>query len=138
VHVTASAIVVDAGTTCTVLHRHRRLGMWLQPGGHIDPGEDPRAAAVREATEETGLTVGHVDPDRLLHVDVHEGGRGHLHLDLRWLLVAEVEADTAHTGFDPAAGESQELAWVRFDDVPNWADTSVSDAVEAASRWLAP
>src|SRR5487761_1289430 len=55
VHVTASAVVV--GRRGTVLHLHRRLRRWLQPGGHIDPGEAPEHAALREAREETGLAV---------------------------------------------------------------------------------
>ncbi|HEX6658055.1 MAG TPA: NUDIX domain-containing protein, partial [Ilumatobacter sp.] len=54
-HVTASAIVV--GVRGVVLHKHKRLGLWLQPGGHIDPGEAPWRAAIREAQEETGLPV---------------------------------------------------------------------------------
>src|SRR5688500_10821251 len=40
-----------------LLHWHRRLGLWLPPGGHIDPGELPDEAAVRETLEETGLAV---------------------------------------------------------------------------------
>ena len=89
-HVTASAIVV--GVRGVVLHKHKRLGLWLQPGGHIDPGEAPWQAAVREAQEETGLPVaplaGPTSP-ALVHVDVHPGPRGHTHLDLRYLLVAD-------------------------------------------------
>ena len=46
VHVTASAVV--AGVRGTALHRHRRLGRWLQPGGHVDPDELVEEAAVRE------------------------------------------------------------------------------------------
>ncbi|MEX2627812.1 MAG: NUDIX domain-containing protein, partial [Ilumatobacteraceae bacterium] len=75
-HVTGSAIVV--GRRGVVLHRHRRLGIWLQPGGHVDPGETPWAAARREAAEETGLTVTFAPPvaggdgtPLLVHVDVH-------------------------------------------------------------------
>lgn len=49
VHVTASAIVV--GPRGTVLHRHKRMKRWLQPGGHIEPGEEPADAALREAEE---------------------------------------------------------------------------------------
>ena len=40
-----------------VLHRHRKLGLWLPPGGHIEPNELPDEAARREVLEETGLTI---------------------------------------------------------------------------------
>ena len=59
VHVTGSALIV--GRRGIVLLRHRRLGIWVQPGGHIDPGEAPWDAALREAREETGLALRHVD-----------------------------------------------------------------------------
>src|SRR5262245_44907890 len=57
VHVTGSAIVV--GARGVVLHLHKRLGIWLQPGGHLHAGEQPWDAALREAREETGLPVQH-------------------------------------------------------------------------------
>ncbi len=41
----------------TLLLWHRKLSMWLPPGGHIDPNELPDEAAVREVKEETGLDV---------------------------------------------------------------------------------
>ena len=85
-HVTASGIVV--GRRGTVLHLHKRLGIWMQPGGHIDPGETPDVAARREATEELGLDVTHpAAGPRLIHLDVHEAALGHTHLDLRYLLL---------------------------------------------------
>src|SRR5215203_5825757 len=46
VHVTGSGFVV--GSRGVVLLRHKRLGIWLQPGGHVDPGETPWEAAQRE------------------------------------------------------------------------------------------
>lgn len=55
-HVTASAIVLGADGR-VLLHRHKRLGIWLQPGGHLDPGESCEQAALREVAEETGLEV---------------------------------------------------------------------------------
>jgi 8-oxo-dGTP pyrophosphatase MutT (NUDIX family) len=103
-HVTASGFVV--GTRGIILLEHRRLGIWVQPGGHVDPGEVPPEAAVREAVEETGLPCVHVtEPPRLVRVDVHPGPRGHTHLDLGYLLVAP--DDDPH----PPAEESQVLGW---------------------------
>ena len=39
----------------TLLLKHRKLGMWLPPGGHIEEGETPDEAVLREVLEETGL-----------------------------------------------------------------------------------
>ncbi len=108
VHVTGSAIVV--GPRGILLHRHKTLDIWVQPGGHIDHGETPWDAAVRETTEETGIPARLAD-DRpeLVHVDVHPGPRGHTHLDLRYRVHAD-DADPA-----PPPGESQDVAWLDWD-----------------------
>src|SRR5688500_14085880 len=55
-HITASGFIVDAGGARVLLHHHRRLNRWLQMGGHLEPGETPGAAALREAGEESGLS----------------------------------------------------------------------------------
>lgn len=61
-HFVATAYVVHEGRTLLLLHR--KLGMWLPPGGHIDEGELPEEAALREVQEETGLEVELVSPRR--------------------------------------------------------------------------
>ncbi|HWH33656.1 MAG TPA: NUDIX domain-containing protein [Egibacteraceae bacterium] len=127
VHVTASAIVT--GPRGTVLHLHKRLGLWLQPGGHIDPRdhgwEEPWEAALREAAEETGLAVAHpAAGPRLVHVDVHPGPKGHTHLDVRYLL--EADGDPA-----PGEGESRDVRWFAWDDALAVADPGLSGALAA-------
>ena len=126
-HVTASAIIV--GRRGVVLHRHRRLHRWMQPGGHIDPGETPAVAALRESVEETGLALSHPPTGaELLHVDVHPAARGHLHLDVRYLLWGQ-DADPA-----PAPGESQDVAWFTWPDAEDMADEALVGALTAARR----
>lgn len=132
VHVTGSAIVV--GPRGVVLLRHKRLGLWLQPGGHVDPGETPWDGALREAREETGLDVRFAEPGDdgvppLVHVDVHPGGRGHTHLDLRYLVAAEDAAP------DPPEGESQEIGWF---DWPAAIERASDDRLTALLEYLAP
>jgi 8-oxo-dGTP pyrophosphatase MutT (NUDIX family) len=129
VHVTGSGVVV--GPRGVILLEHKRLGIWLQPGGHIDPGETPWAAARRESREETGLEVtfaGPFDADgvpELLHVDVHAGGRGHTHLDVRYLLTGG-DADP-----DPPEGESQRIGWFGWDAAIERADPGLAGLLRA-------
>jgi 8-oxo-dGTP pyrophosphatase MutT (NUDIX family) len=124
-HVTASGIVV--GRRGTVLHLHKRLGIWMQPGGHIDAGETPPTAARREATEELGLAVEHPAGGALLiHIDVHEAALGHTHLDLRYLLLGSDEDP------HPPPGESPDACWCDWDEAMAMADAALVDALPLA------
>lgn len=60
---TASVYVVRDGKV--LLHKHKTLGIWLPPGGHVELDEDPNQTAVREVAEETGLAIELVGRGRL-------------------------------------------------------------------------
>lgn len=126
VHVTSSAIVV--GPRGTLLHLHKRLRRWLQPGGHVDAGEHPTEAVIREVAEETGLEAVHTGPGSPVrapvHIDVHDGGRGHTHLDLRYLLHADGDPQ-------PGADESPDVRWFGWDDALAIADPGLRAALHA-------
>lgn len=104
-HITASALVLCPNPGAVLLVRHPRLGRWLQPGGHIEPGDSSViAAARREVLEETGLVLGTVEPT-LVAVDVHKipSGRGepaHEHHDLMFAFAAD--SDIRPIGREPA------------------------------------
>jgi 8-oxo-dGTP pyrophosphatase MutT (NUDIX family) len=112
-HFTASAFVVSPEAHRVLLIAHPTLGLWLQPGGHLEAGDPhPRAGAEREVREETGL-VATLD-EELFDIDVHEiPARGaspaHLHYDLRFLGV--VDGLPA-----PLSQEGVEARWLAFDE----------------------
>lgn len=113
-HITASCYIIDDAARL-LLHHHRRLDRWLQMGGHLEPGEMPVEAALREASEESGLRDLELAFDGIADLDVHviPAGRGepeHRHFDVRYI---------ARTGSPDAiamdAKESKALRWVGLD-----------------------
>ena len=108
-HVTGSAVVV--GRRGTVLHMHKRLHRWLQPGGHLEPGEGRGTRPCASPRRRPAWSLAHPDGGpRLIHVDVHDAANGHTHLDLRYLLVAP-DGDPA-----PPPGESPEARWFGWEE----------------------
>lgn len=114
-HLTASGLIVHPATRRVLLRWHQRLGMWLQVGGHGDPGEqDPVEIVLREAREETGLTDLRVVSDLMHVVVVPVPAAGdepaHQHADLRYVLATD----------DPEAARPENprspLRWLSFDE----------------------
>jgi len=129
-HLTASAWVLDRTQAQVVMLHHRKLNRWLQPGGHIDDNDESwRTAAMRELKEETGLKQFVAQPDDadLFDVDVHaiparKDEPAHLHYDLRFLFVADVDVDD-EGAFSVNADESNDCRWFPLTELAN--DTSL-------------
>jgi 8-oxo-dGTP pyrophosphatase MutT (NUDIX family) len=124
-HVTGSAWVIDRAGEAALLTHHRKLGKWLQLGGHADGDPDVRAVALREAREESGLTAIEPASGAIYDVDVHDiPARGdepaHVHYDVRFAFVAD-------RGDVPvASAESFAVAWVPLAELERYAiDESV-------------
>ncbi len=115
-HLTASAWVVNHDATQGLVLLHRKIGRWLQPGGHADGEGCLAAVALREATEETGIDglqvwTAPVDIDVHLFVNRRRTEPDHLHFDVRFLVCAPRNA--APSGNH----ESEELTWVARDQL---------------------
>lgn len=143
-HLTGSAFVIDGGGRLLMVH-HRRLGLWLQLGGHADGETDAAAVALREAVEESGLADLRFHdavraPDgrpMLLDVDVHaipaHGAEPpHLHFDLRFLLAT---AEPERVQHQPA--ESHALAWLDLAEARARGDAGIVRAIGKIERLLA-
>jgi len=144
-HLTGSAWIASPSGDAVLLTHHRKLGRWLQLGGHADGEADVLLAALREAREESGLArlevvaPGHTGalPPVPLDLDVHEipargPERAHLHYDVRFLLLA-----------DPAqplvvSDESHALRWVPRAKLGDYTDEeSQLRMARKADAWLA-
>ena len=107
-HFTASCYIVD-GEGRLLLHHHRRLGRWLQMGGHVDGDELPDQAALREGREESGLAD--LELVSLFDLDIHPipAGKGepdHDHFDVRY-----VARTAAPQSISIDRAESNDLGW---------------------------
>jgi 8-oxo-dGTP pyrophosphatase MutT (NUDIX family) len=118
-----------------LLRHHRKLGKWLQMGGHADGDADLTAVALKEAFEESGLAGLTLANDGApVDLDVHEvrppHEQPHLHLDVRFVAVAP--AGCVATGND----ESHEVRWVDLDDLARTHDEPGMRRLAAAARSL--
>ena len=130
-HITGSAWVVNRAMTHVLLTHHRKLGIWVQLGGHSDGDPDTLAVALREAQEESGLAVAPLT-EAVFDLDAHEiparkGDPAHIHYDVRFLLrVAESDEFVV-------SAESLELAWVPVAEIE--AVTQESSMLRMARKW---
>ncbi|WP_327422121.1 NUDIX hydrolase [Streptomyces sp. NBC_01527] len=131
-HLTASALVVDPERGRVLLTLHRKLQMWLQMGGHCEPEDDTlAAAALREATEESGISGLTLLSGGPVALDRHAiPAPCHWHLDVQYAALAPSGAT------EQISDESLDLHWYAYDEVAEVADASVVRLVARARAAL--
>jgi 8-oxo-dGTP pyrophosphatase MutT (NUDIX family) len=118
-HITASALVVDPAGGRVALTLHRKIGKWLQTGGHCEPSDATlAAAALREAAEESGIGGLRLLGSAPVGLDQHETPCA-THLDVQYAAVAPRGARVA------VSEESLDVRWFGYDEVAGVADASV-------------
>ncbi|MDT4937570.1 MAG: coenzyme F420-0:L-glutamate ligase / coenzyme F420:gamma-L-glutamate ligase, partial [Pseudonocardiales bacterium] len=133
-HLTASALVIDPVRRLVLLTLHPRIGMWVQVGGHCEPGDHTMLdAAAREAREESGIGALSFDPAPL-GLDIHpitcSLGVPTRHFDVRFLAVSPEGAEPMKSD------ESLDLRWFGWDALPSNASAELPRLVEAARMRL--
>ncbi len=133
-HFTGSAWLVDAAGSRVLLTHHRKLGRWLQLGGHADGDPDLAGVALREAGEESGLAGLRVER-AVFDLDRHwiperAGEPGHWHYDVRFVVHAMQDDRFV------VSDESHALAWRAVDELAE--GRGVDESLRRmARRWLA-
>ena len=130
-HITASTLVLDDSGDRVLLTLHPRLGRWVQLGGHCEEDDgDIVAAALREATEESGVAGLRMTPE-LAAVHVHPVtcslGVPTRHLDLQFVARAPADAQIA------ISDESDDLRWWPADALPDGTDHALAHLVGRAT-----
>ncbi len=120
-HITGSSWIVNAAGDSVLLTHHRKLDIWVQPGGHADGESDILAVAMKEAVEETGLDPLEPVSAEIFDLDIHSiPARGdvpeHLHYDVRYAL------SHGGAGNFSVTEESHDLAWVPLDRLADYTD----------------
>jgi 8-oxo-dGTP pyrophosphatase MutT (NUDIX family) len=119
-HITASSWIVSHDLECVLLTHHRKIGNWLQLGGHADGDSCVLDVALREAREESGMqsfrVVASAEPAIPFDLDVHRiaargGEPAHEHHDIRYLLIAEPGQSLV------MSDESNDLRWFSAGDL---------------------
>ena len=134
-HLTASALILDPIQRAILLVLHRKVGRWLQPGGHCEVDDASLgAAALREASEESGVE-GLVLVPGILHVDRHPApcnpGVVEEHFDVRYLVQAPAGSVAV------ASAESLDARWFGWEELPEGIEPTIVEMLTAGRRRLA-
>ena len=118
-HLTASAWVVNPTLDACLLIFHKKLGIWIQAGGHADGDFNLGEVAKREVREETGIVASKVLDTSIFDLDIHDipetkSSPPHQHFDVRYLFKAEDGGRLTHNE------EVHAALWVPFDEVENY------------------
>ena len=124
---TATAYIIEEKRVLLIFHK--KLRKWLPPGGHVNTGELPTEAAIREAYEETGLHIALVSQENvwierwnahsferpymclLEEIPAHDGTPAHQHIDFIYL-ARPIEGELKHNDV-----ECEEVRWLTLAEV---------------------
>lgn len=140
-HLVAYFAVVDVHAGRILLVDHINAGLWLPTGGHVEPGEDPRATVARELGEELGVSGALVDglssnPLFVTQTTTVGSDAGHVDVSLWYVVAASVD-----DRFDPDPGEFRGIRWWTWAEVhaapPDTLDPHLPRFVNKLQRDLA-
>ena len=116
-HFTGSAWIINPDKTKILMTHHKKIGKWLQLGGHADGENNLLKVALREAKEESGIQQFKILSKEIFDLDIHEIPQNnselvHLHYDVRFLIEADPTGEAVII-----SDESHDVTWIPLADV---------------------
>ena len=119
-HFTGSAWIINPDKSKILMTHHKKIGKWLQLGGHADGESDLLKVSQREAIEESGINNFVTISNEIFDMDIHEippigSDPKHLHYDIRFLLEADPDEESL-----TISNESHDVAWIPLDQIAHY------------------
>ena len=119
-HFTGSAWIINPDKSKILMTHHKKIGKWLQLGGHADGESDLLKVSQREAVEESGINNFVTISNEIFDMDIHEipaigSDPKHLHYDIRFLLEADPDKESL-----TISNESHDVAWIPLDQIAHY------------------
>ena len=133
-HFCVSVYVFNPENKKFLLVKHKKMGKWVQPGGHIEPNENQEEAAIREVYEETGLKVELIgkriprEEDFILPLAIQRNlvKENHIHIDFVYVAKA-IDNDNIKQNIEETDGinwfsleEINDENFETFEDIKEW------------------
>ncbi len=114
-HLVSYCVIVSSEMDQILLVDHKMAGRWLPPGGHVEPGEDPKETVRRETMEELGIEAEFLVEEPIFLTVRKTEGKGTIHTDVSLWYVLKGDPKQV-LQFDPK--EFYGIRWFRIDEIP--------------------
>ena len=132
-HLVSYCLIVSPELDKILLVEHKKAELWLPPGGHVDPGEDPKEAAAREAREELGIDFEFLSDQPLMLTVTKTVGNIVEHTDISlWYVLKGDPTQTLE--FDPV--EFHQIRWFAINEIPfEKSDPQMKRFIQKLQKW---
>ena len=115
IHLVAYFVIASTEMDQVLLVDHKKAELWLPPGGHVDPGEDPKETVRREAKEELGIEVEFLSDEPIFLTVTKTVGNIPKHTDVSlWYLLK----GDPNQPMDYDLSEFHQIRWFGIDEIP--------------------
>jgi ADP-ribose pyrophosphatase YjhB (NUDIX family) len=115
IHLVSYFVIVNQEMDKILLVDHKKAELWLPPGGHVEPGEDPKETVRREAKEELGIDAEFLVDEPILLTVTQTVGNVLKHTDVSLWYLLKGDSDQV---LDYDADEFNQIRWFALDSIP--------------------